>query len=350
MAAKLLDSGALSALCGSVATMLSAGLQIDEAVHLLAENREESRFKTACVGMYRGLIAGESLSQAMEATGAFPGHVIDMVQTGEQSGRLESVLRTLEVYYGEEDRTFQKIRSSVAYPAALLCIMAIILAATVVVILPVFANVYESTSGSLTAASSSMALASIVIGWVAFVITVACAIVAIFLFAASRTQSGRERVLAIFERIPSTRQAMYELALSRFTSALATYIAAGITTETAMRQALETVRHGRLRARLEYALEAMEDLENPRSLPQAFTEADILDPLYAHMLTAGAHAGSVDDVLADLSVMLFDDSTAQLDRALDRIEPLLAALLTIAVGGTLISVMLPLISIMGSIG
>ena len=328
MAAKLLDSGALSALCGSVATMLSAGLQIDEAVHLLAENREESRFKTACVGMYRGLIAGESLSQAMEATGAFPGHVIDMVQTGEQSGRLESVLRTLEVYYGEEDRTFQKIRSSVAYPAALLCIMAIILAATVVVILPV----------------------SIVIGWVAFVITVACAIVAIFLFVASRTQSGRERVLAIFERIPSTRQAMYELALSRFTSALATYIAAGITTETAMRQALETVRHGRLRARLEYALEAMEDLENPRSLPQAFTEADILDPLYAHMLTAGAHAGSVDDVLADLSVMLFDDSTAQLDRALDRIEPLLAALLTIAVGGTLISVMLPLIGIMGSIG
>ena len=350
MAAKLLDSGALSALCGSVATMLSAGLQIDEAVHLLAENREESRFKTACVGMYRGLIAGESLSQAMEATGAFPGHVIDMVQTGEQSGRLESVLRTLEVYYGEEDRTFQKIRSSVAYPAALLCIMAIILAATVVVILPVFANVYESTSGSLTAASSSMALASIVIGWVAFVITVACAIVAILLFAASRTQSGRERVLAIFERIPSTRQAMYELALSRLTSALATYIAAGITTETAMRQALETVRHGRLRARLEYALEAMEDLENPRSLPQAFTEADILDPLYAHMLTAGAHAGSVDDVLADLSVMLFDDSTAQLDRALDRIDNPLAALLTIAVGGTLISVMLPLIGIMGSIG
>ena len=350
MAAKLLDSGALSALCGSVATMLSAGLQIDEAVHLLAENREESRFKTACVGMYRGLIAGESLSQSMETTNAFPGHVIDMVQTGEQSGRLESVLRTLEVYYGEEDRTFQKIRSSVAYPAALLCIMAIILAATVVVILPVFANVYASTSGSLTAASSSMALASIIIGWVAFVITVACAIVAIFLFAASRTQSGRERVLAIFERIPSTRQAMYELALSRFTSALATYIAAGITTETAMRQALETVRHGRLRARLEYALDAMEDLENPRSLPQAFTEADILDPLYTHMLTAGAHAGSVDDVLADLSVMLFDDSTAQLDRALDRIEPLLAALLTIAVGGTLISVMLPLIGIMGSIG
>ena len=350
MAAKLLDSGALSALCGSVATMLSAGLQIDEAVHLLAENREGSRFRQVCDQIYRGLIAGESLSASMRATGAFPQHTVDMVETGEKSGRLESVLRTLDVYYSEEDRTFQKVRSSVGYPAALLCIMAIILAATVVVILPVFANVYESTSGSLTAASSSMALASIVIGWVAFVITVACAIVAIFLFAASRTQSGRERVLAIFERIPSTRQAMYELALSRFTSALATYIAAGITTETAMRQALETVRHGRLRARLEYALEAMEDLENPRSLPQAFTEADILDPLYAHMLTVGAHAGSLDEVLMSMSTMLFDDATLQLDRALDRIEPMLAALLTIAVGATLVSVMLPLIGIMTSIG
>lgn len=350
MAAKLLDSGALSALCGSVATMLSAGLQVDEAVHLLAENREESRFKSVCVGMYRGLIAGESLSEAMSMTAAFPAHAIDMVQTGERSGRLESVLRTLEVYYGEEEHTFAKIRSSVAYPAALLCIMAVILAVTVAVILPVFATVYESTAGSLTAASSGLALASIIIGWFAFIITVACAVIAIFLFVASRTQSGRERVLALFEHIPATRNAMYELALSRFFSALATYIAAGIVTETAMRNALVTVRHSRLKARLEYALSAMEDLENPRSLPQAITEAGILDPLYAHMLTAGAHSGSIDDVLASLSVMLFDDSTAQLDRALDRIEPMLAALLTIAVGGTLISVMLPLIGIMGSIG
>ena len=99
MAAKLLESGALSAFCGSVATMLSAGMQVDEAVHLLAENREGSRFRQVCDQIYRGIIAGESLSASMRATGAFPQHTVDMVETGEKSGRLESVLRTLDVYY-----------------------------------------------------------------------------------------------------------------------------------------------------------------------------------------------------------------------------------------------------------
>lgn len=350
MAAKLLESGALSAFCGSVATMLSAGMQVDEAVHLLAENREGSRFRQVCNQIYRGLISGEPLSASMSATGAFPQHTLDMVETGERSGRLEPVLRTLDVYYSEEDRTFQKIRSSVGYPAALLCIMAIILAVTVIVILPVFTSVYENMAGSLTAGFSSMGLVSIVIGWVAFGITVVCAVFAIYLAISSRSQSGRQRVLHLFEHLGPTRQAMYQLALSRFTSALSTYIAAGITTETAMRQAMQTVHHKKLRTRLETTLAAMENLENPRSLTQAIAENEVLDPLYAHMLTVGAHSGSIDDALMGMSSMLFDDATLQLDRALDRIEPMLAALLTIAVGATLISVMLPLIGIMGSIG
>lgn len=350
MAAKLLESGALSAFCGSVATMLSAGMQVDEAVHLLAENREGSRFRQVCNQIYRGVIAGESLSASMRATGAFPQHTTDMVETGEQSGRLESVLRTLDVYYSEEDRTFQKVRSSVGYPAALLCIMAIILAVTVIVILPVFTNVYENMAGSLTAGFSGMGFASIVIGWIAFGITVVCALFAIYLAISSRTQAGRERVLRLFEHVGSTKLAMYQLALSRFTSALSTYLAAGITAETAMRQAMQTVHHKKLRTRLARTLAAMEDLENPRSLAQAIAENDVLDPLYAHMLTVGAHAGSLDEALMSMSSMLFDDATLQLDRALDRIEPLLAALLTIAVGATLVSVMLPLIGIMTSIG
>lgn len=220
--------------------MLSAGMQVDEAVHLLAENREGSRFRQVCDQIYRGIIAGESLSASMRATGAFPQHTVDMVETGEKSGRLESVLRTLDVYYSEEDRTFQKVRSSVGYPAALLCIMAIILAVTVIVILPVFTNVYENMAGSLTAGFSGMGFASIVIGWVAFGITVVCALFAIYLAISSRTQAGRERVLRLFEHVGSTKLAMYQLALSRFTSALSTYLAAGITAETAMRQAMQT--------------------------------------------------------------------------------------------------------------
>jgi type IV pilus assembly protein PilC len=350
MADSLLESSALSAFCGSVATMLSAGMQTDEVVLMLAENREDSHFKNVCDRVYHGLIAGEPLSASMASTKAFPRYTIDMVATGEQSGRIEDVLHNLDMYYSEEDRAFQKLRSSASYPATLLCIMVVILAITVAVILPVFTDVYKNMAGSLTAGSSGMVNASIIIGWASLAITVVCALATISLSLAARSQSGREKVLGLFEHLPSTKSAMYQLALSRFTAALSTYIASGTNTEIALARALETVQHKKLKERLTRAHESMMSVDNPRSLAQAITENAVFEPLYARMLTVGVRSGSTDDVLADLSRTFFDDSTIQIDRVIDHIEPLLAALLTIAVGATLISVMLPLIGIMGSIG
>ena len=94
----------------------------------------------------------------------------------------------------------------------------------------------------------------------------------------------------------------------------------------------------------------MSDLDNPRSLTQAIDECGVFEPLYARMLNVGMRSGNVDETLMQLSTTFFDDAVVLLDRTLDNIEPILAVFLTIAVGATLISVMLPLIGIMTSIG
>ena len=189
MAGTLLESSAISAFCGSVAVMLSAGIQTEEAVHMLCDSREESQFKSVCEGMYQSLIGGSGLATAMKDSGAFPEYAVDLVGAGETSGRLEEVLRVLEVYYAEEDRVFAKISTSVGYPAALLCIMAVILAVTVFYILPVFMGVYQNMSGSITAGSFSGVGASVVIGWIAFIITVICAAVVLYTSFSVRTEN-----------------------------------------------------------------------------------------------------------------------------------------------------------------
>ena len=117
-----------------------------------------------------------------------------------------------------------------------------------------------------------------------------------------------------------------------------------------MERAIETVDNDKLKARLQKAVESMVDLDNPRRLKQAISENDIFEPLYARLLNVGMRSGSTEETLAQLSNTFFDDAVLQIDRALDRVEPVLAAFLTIAVGATLIAVMLPLIGIMGSIG
>ena len=349
MAQKLLESSALSAFCGSIATMLSAGIQTEEAVLMLSENREQSRFQEVCNHMYERIVDGAPFSEAMRSSEGFPTYAVEMVATGEQSGHLEAVLRNLEVYYDEEDRMFAKLRSSVGYPAALLVIMTVILAFTVLVILPLFADVYENMAGSLASSSLASVGLSLTIGWVALAVTAVCAVAAVALWAASGSVSGRTKVMRIFEKLPITKRAMRQLALSRFTASLATYVSSGITHEEAMSRALRAVDHQQLKAQVEAARNSMVDLDNPRSLAQAISEAGVFEPLYARLLNVGIRSGSADETLAQMSTTFFDDAVKQIDQSLDLIEPIFAAFLTVAIGATLIAVMLPLIGIMGSI-
>lgn len=350
MTGKLLQSGAISAFCSSVATMLAAGVQTDEAVHMLAENREQSEFKRVCDAVYSKVAEGSNLADAMEATGAFPAYATETVRVGEASGRTERVLRSLGRYYDSEGRAFAKMRNSVGYPAALLCIMSIILAFTVIIILPVFEDVYVSMAGSLTDGSSGAVGVSVAIGWVALGITLICAIVAVGAAIACRSEAGRIAVMHLMEKFPATRPAMEQLAVSRFASALAAYTASGINTDEAMRRAIEVVEHEGLKVKATAAYGLMIDAESPRSLAQAISEAEVFEQIHARLLTIGTRSGSLDAALDRLSANFFDDAILQIDAAIDNIEPALAAFLTIAVGATLISVMLPLIGIMGSIG
>ena len=344
MAEKQLESSAVSAFCTSVATMLAAGVQTDEAVHMLSENREQSPFKRVCDTVYAKLAEGMDLAESMEATGAFPAYAVEMVRVGERSGRTERVLRSLGRYYESERRSFAKLQSSVGYPAALLCIMSIILLFTVIVILPIF-----DMSGSLTSGSFSMVGASMIIGYVALAIVLVATVCAVIISVLTHSESGRARVTSLMRKFPATSQAMYQLALSRFTNALAAFVASGVQEEQALRQAMATVDHPELAAKLDKTLASMIDLDNPRSLGQAIVENEVFEPAYGRMLLMGTRSGSSDEVLAHLSDIFFEDANAQIDSAVDSVEPSLAAFLTVAVGATLIAVMLPLIGIMGSI-
>lgn len=350
MAYKMLDSGTLSAYCESMAIMFSAGIQTDEALHLLGENMQDEEFKDVVDAVYRDVSRGISLAEAMGKTGAFPKYALEMIEAGEFSGRLENTLVSLAKYYDEENRLFSKIRSAIAYPAALLAIMTVILLFTTIVILPVFLSVYEGFAGSLTSGSYMFVNAAIIIGWVAFGLSFLATVIVTLGVLMTRTPSGRQKMLKLFERMPITRGPLRQMAIGRFTSALAIYVASGINTDVAMTETIGMVTHNDIRKKLERAHEEMIDPEKVKSLAQAIYDNNVFDPIYSRMLVVGSRSGSLETVLENLSGSFFDDSIARLDRTIDSVEPALAAFLTIAVGATLIAVMLPLIGIMGSIG
>lgn len=350
VAETILKSAELETFFENVALMLSVGIQTDEAVHMLAENSEERKLEKTCLHVYDHLIHGKKLSQAMEGAGAFPVYAIDMVKAGERTGHLEDTLKALANYYDEEDRLFLKIRSSVTYPAIILCVMSVVLGFTVAAILPVFLDVYQNMAGGLAASSFSMVDVGIGIGWVALAITVLCTLMVLVAFVRSHSAKGRLKLLHSFERFPGTKKPFFELAQARFTSTLAVYTASGVNSDDAMAASLNTIEHDKLRKRVKAAYQAMIEPIRARSLIQAVGDFQVYDPMHVRMLTFGMRSGQLDDALMSLSDELFDDAIGGFDALIDRIEPALAAFVTIAVALTLIAVMLPLIGIMGSIG
>lgn len=348
--AKPLESGALSAFFEGLSMMLAAGIQTDEAVGLLGEDMRPGSFRDACEDVYRMLVEGVALSQAMRITGMFPDHAVSAVLAGESSGRLETVLRSLAVYYNEESRLSAKVHASVVYPVALLGVMAVILALTVAVVLPVFASVYESFSGGVASGAFFYVNVAVVVGWVAFALVTLAFVGMLALAAMNSNESGRRKTMVLFAKFPITRDAMYRHAVSRFTTLLSTYVAAGFDANEAMHRVMGSVDNAELRKRASAAYAAMLDPNLPLSLSQAVAQAGVYEPVYARMLTVGARSGSDDRVLRRLADIYFEDALTLMDAVLDRVEPALAAVLTIGVGAALVTVMLPLIGIMGSIG
>lgn len=165
--------------------------------------------------------------------------------------------------------------------------------------------------------------------------------------AAARTQRGNGLFRTLFEKLPFTSAAARRLAEAQFTTALATFTASGMDTDTAMERASDMVRHRALRAQLESCRRQM--LEG-RSLAQAVYDNRVFEPLYARMLMSGARSGNLDQVLARLAQVFSEDANMRMGRIIDSVEPVLAGFLTVSVGITLLAVMLPLIGILTSIG
>ena len=348
--ADTLPSSEVAAFCEGLAAMLAAGIQLDEGLALLGESAEGTPLAEVCRGLYGRVAGGEALSDAMVESGRFPAHAVSTIATAERAGRVERALRGLAGYYAEESRVMEKLRTAVGYPAALLCVMSVVLAFTVAVILPVFIGVYEDMAGSLTAGSGLTVSASIALGWVALVVVALATCAALAAMVTSRSVQGQARIVHLMERLPVTRDAMRQLALSRFLGTLSTCLAAGLNVDVSMGEALSSVESEGLRRELEPALAAMTDAERGFGLAHAIAESGVLEPTQARMLSIGSRAGSTDAVLERLSEECFDEAVARVDRVIDATEPVLAAFLTVAVGTTLVSVMLPLIGIMGSVG
>lgn len=347
MSKKRLDELGVSAFCESMAMMVQSGIRTDEAIALLAsENRDDGILSHGLERMKAQVEQGDALAAAMKDAKIFPDFAVQMIEAGEASGRLEDVLFRLARYYAEQKTISEKLRQTVTYPAAMLVLIIAVLTVMLAVVLPSFRAVYDRLTGSLSASSYAY------IRWADVFCAVALGVMtvlAILLFVGLLLwrNGKRELVLSVLERFPRCRSIIRTSALFRFTSALGTFLASGELQDEAVRRSIPMTGCAPLEAQLDRLIRRMDE---GHSFAQAAYDEQLFEPIYGRMLLAGERSGGLEHVLARLTQLLEESASHQVDRLVEIVGPALSGVLTVTIGVTLISVMLPLIGMMNAIG
>jgi type IV pilus assembly protein PilC len=142
--------------CEQVSLILSAGIPLYDGVEALADSFDDTQSKEAFRKLDADVKETGSLYQATRRAGIFPDYMVGMIHIGEQTGKLDSVMRALSEYYLREDKIRRAIRSAVTYPLGLIAMMAIVIIVLVARVLPIFERVYANLGSSLSASTNAV--------------------------------------------------------------------------------------------------------------------------------------------------------------------------------------------------
>ena len=348
MAVQILSEEQISVFCRSLAMMLRSGVTMQEAVELFVQDGDDASplLHSTAQQMEKALGEGQSFAQTARDTGTFPEYALGVFSMAELSGRLDEVLDRLADYYDRQHALNERLRSTLTYPVALLLMMCGVLSVLVFSVLPMFVRVYNSLTGSLAASSYAYVLAASLIGRVSLVLAVAVSAVLLVLAVMLHTQKGREKLNGPMERSRFTRKAARQLAVSQMADTVSTMLASGAEEDSALEQCIRQTSHTGLRTALQAC---RSDMQHGTGMAQAFLRHKVLPPLYARMLQGGSESGSLPAAMESVALRMGQEAENALCRVIDDIEPVLIGFLTVSVGFTLLSVMLPLLGILSAV-
>ncbi|MBQ0079157.1 MAG: type II secretion system F family protein, partial [Eubacterium sp.] len=218
--------------------LFESGIGLSDAAYIMAENSADDR-AALCKGIAERIDEGTPLSQALAETGRFPHHALHMVEIGQTSGRLDSVLEGLALYYERQDRLENSIRSALTYPLIMIGVMAAVLGVLVIKVLPMFGAVFKDTGAKMPLILRLVTESS---GFTALLIGIIIAVLVLLIIAfrgAGKALTSGEDAKGILASLPFMKQIMEKTASGNFAYTMALLLSGGVPIESALEQTME---------------------------------------------------------------------------------------------------------------
>ena len=344
---KKLNNREVAAFCGQLSLLLPAGITPFDGISLMAQDTASDDGKALLTEIENSLRDGLTLYESLDATKVFPEYVVSMILLGEESGNLDIIMKKLTEYYEQQCTISDSIKSAVSYPLIMVCLMLLILAVLLTKILPIFNQVFIQLGSELTGISKQLmnmghAIQNVSGFLIALLIIFAAAGLILY-----KSPKGHAWGKHFLHTNRFTKGFYLGVAYSRFAGALSMITAGGIDIYKGLELAVRLIDNKLMDEKVTTCKEV---LSGGGYLYEAIKEANIFRAQHQRMLQIGYRSGNSEVVFDKISKQYEDDTLSRIQKILGAIEPTLVIAFSLMVGLILLSVIMPLIGIMSSIG
>ena len=331
-----------------LSTLQDAGLPIVRSLKILEEQQKPGRFKDQLEEVSSEVEQGSTLSEAMaKYPKSFDKLYISMVKAGEAGGVLDVILRRLAGFMEKSQKLRKQVKGALIYPAAVITVAILILVVIMLFVVPAFEKMFADIGQALPAPTQLLLNTSQAIQTYWYLIPLIPIFLMFIMKMIARTEAGEKALDAFKLRMPVFGNIIKKSSVARFCRTLGTLIASGVPILEALRIVKDAVGNVIIS-------NAIEDVHG--SIREGDTIADplrasgIFDELLVNMIDVGEETGELDKMLMKIA----DNYEADVDVAVEGmsslLEPLLIVGMGLVVGFIVISLFLPLVSIIKNIG
>lgn len=335
-----LSSSDLALVTRQFATLVRAGLTLEECLNVLVEQSESARIKTVIAGVRGRLLEGQSLARSMAAfPEAFPDIYRAMVDSGEQSGKLAEVLERLADYAENREALRQKVVLAFIYPALVTVVAVAVISLLLVKVVPEVTRVFANTGQTLPLVTQiligiSAFLRATALYWL---IGIVGGLVAARL--ALRNEATRRRWHEFLLTLPVIGRLTRGLNAARFSDTLGILTASGVPLLNALQSAVAVVGNLPMRAAVE---ETVKQVREGGSLSRSLGKTKLFPPLVVHLIASGEATGRLDQMLIRAAETQARELEGWVKTLTALLEPLLILTMGLIVMFIVIAILLPI--------
>jgi type IV pilus assembly protein PilC len=342
------DAKELAVFTRQFSVMIDAGLPLVQCLEILAGQQENKVFQKVLTGTRGAVEGGSTLSAAMrQYDKVFDPLYVNLVEAGETGGILDTILQRLSSYIEKNVKLKRAVRSALVYPVAVLLVAGGVIVLLLWKVVPIFATLFAGLGVNLPLPTRIVIALSNFVGSIfGFLILVFFVGTAIGLKVWYGTEGGRMVIDGTLLKLPLIGILLRKIAVARFTRTLGTLISSGVP----ILEGLDITGRTAGNAVIEKALLSVrKGLEAGRNLADPLKDTNVFPGMVTQMIGVGEQTGAMDAMLQKIADFYEDEVDAAVKDLLSALEPMMIVFLGVVVGGIVISMYLPLFSLIGQL-